>query len=89
LNIYIAPLPENYSRLKRAVRKKQGSIKNTKFRRRSFQVEGPTTEKAQWRNGNREKKKTLFIYSFIPDISISPHHIHYYSEALPITALIL
>jgi len=27
--------------------------------------------------------------SFIPDISIAPLQVHYYSEALPTTALIL
>ena len=31
----------------------------------------------------------IFIHSFIPDISIVPLQVHYYSEALPITALIL
>jgi len=29
------------------------------------------------------------IHSFIPDISIAPLQVHYYSEALPTTALIL
>jgi len=28
-----------------------------------------------------------FIHSFIPDISIAPLQVHYYSEALPTTAL--
>jgi len=29
------------------------------------------------------------IRSFIPDVSIAPLQVHYYSEALPTTALIL
>ena len=29
------------------------------------------------------------VSSFIPDISIEPLQVHYYSEALPTTALIL
>jgi len=31
----------------------------------------------------------IFIHSFIEDISIAPLQVHYYSEALPTTALIL
>jgi len=31
----------------------------------------------------------IIIHSFIPDISIAPLQVHYYSEALPTTALIL
>src|SRR6218665_1612012 len=33
--------------------------------------------------------RSKFIHSFIPDISIEPLKVHYYSEALPTTALIL
>jgi len=29
------------------------------------------------------------MYSFIPDISIAPPQVHYYSESLPTAALIL
>src|SRR6218665_199871 len=32
-------------------------------------------------------RSTTNGYSFIPDISIAPLHVHYYSEALPATAL--
>jgi len=31
----------------------------------------------------------LVIHSFIPDISIAPLQVHYYSEAFPTKALIL
>jgi len=34
-------------------------------------------------------KSLDFIHLFIPDISIVPLQVHYYSEALPTTALIL
>ena len=34
-----------------------------------------------------EKLKVMF-YSFIRDISIAPLQVHYYSEALPTTAMI-
>jgi len=30
-----------------------------------------------------------FLHSFIPDISIAPFQVHYYSEVLPTTARIL
>src|SRR6218665_2732839 len=36
-----------------------------------------------------ECKGLEVIHSFIPDISIAPLQVHYYSEALPATALIL
>ena len=47
---------------------------------------------------NKPKNKTKLLivehssrtfHSFIPDISIAPFQVHYYSEALPTTALIL
>jgi len=42
-----------------------------------------TTEK------HTSAEATVFIHSFILDISIAPLQVHYYSEALPNTALIL
>jgi len=49
------------------------------------------------KNGNREMldlettRHAAFFphFSFIPNISIAPLQVHYYSEALPTTALIL
>jgi len=37
----------------------------------------------------RLKLYLLLVHSFILDISIAPLQVHYYSEALPTTALIL
>jgi len=34
-------------------------------------------------------RRVAHTRSFIPDIFIAPPQVHYYSEALPITALIL
>jgi len=37
----------------------------------------------------KELRQMMLIHSFIPDISIAPLQVHYYSEVLSTTALIL
>src|SRR6218665_2892126 len=47
------------------------------------------SEKPEYSAGNSTAAEYSFIHSFILAISIAPHQVHYYSEALPTTARIL